>query len=40
MQCGYEMLCGVLVLSSGLGKNKYKHKTPRVHGLWPEISLW
>lgn len=37
MQCGNEQLCGILVLSSGLGKNKYNYKTPKVHGLWPEI---
>ena len=36
MQCRNEQLCGILVLSSGLGKGEYKYLQPKVHGLWPE----
>ena len=37
MQQDNKILYGMLVLSSGLGKGKYKHEQPRVHGLWPEV---
>jgi len=37
MDCGAGVaLCGVLVLQTGYGPDKYHHDTPGVHGLWPE----
>jgi len=32
--------CGVLALESGLGPGYYHHKTPSVHGLWPETGSY
>jgi len=37
MDCGASVaLCGVLVVQTGFGPDKYHHDTPSVHGLWPE----
>ena len=37
MDCGSAPLCGVMVLESGKGSQKYSHPAgPVVHGLWPE----
>ena len=39
MVCGDGVaLCGVLTLQTGLGEGDYKHPTPSVHGLWPEVA--
>ena len=39
MVCGEGVsLCGVLTLATGLGAGAYKHPTPSVHGLWPEVA--
>jgi hypothetical protein len=39
MVCGAGVaLCGVLTLATGLGAGAYKHPTPSVHGLWPEVA--
>lgn len=41
MECGDKVgLCGALALSSGLGSGNYKHATPAVHGLWPEVGSY
>lgn len=40
MDCGTAPLCGVLALETGYGKGYYKHKTPSVHGLWPETGKY
>jgi hypothetical protein len=37
MSCGGAELCGVLALETGLGEGNYRHDTPSVHGLWPEV---
>lgn len=37
MDCGTANVCGVLTLESGLGTGNYKHDTPVVHGLWPQV---
>lgn len=38
MNCGSGVsLCGVLTLETGQGSGNYKHDTPVVHGLWPQI---
>lgn len=41
MECGDKVgLCGVIAVSSGLGGGNYKHDTPSVHGLWPEVGSY
>lgn len=37
MDCGGAPLCGVIVLETGLGSGNYKHDSPCVHGLWPQV---
>eukprot|EP00924_Labyrinthula_sp_SR-Ha-C_P011303 snap_masked-scaffold_36-processed-gene-0.23-mRNA-1 protein AED:0.06 eAED:0.11 QI:0/-1/0/1/-1/1/1/0/188 len=37
LNCGRAKVCGILVLESGYGKNVYHHRTPMVHGLWPQV---
>lgn len=41
MICGTNVtLCGLLVLESGYGPNKYNHIDVGVHGLWPEVGQY
>lgn len=40
MECGGAPLCGVVVLETGLGSGHYRHDTPVVHGLWPEVGSY
>jgi hypothetical protein len=37
MSCGGAAICGVVTLESGLGSGYYRHPTPSVHGLWPQV---
>ena len=38
LKCGKGVLCGNLVLTSGLGTREYGGGTPRAHGLWPSTT--
>jgi len=39
MECGEGVpLCGVLTLETGRGGGAYRHASPVVHGLWPQVS--
>ena len=41
MECGEDVdLCGVVAMSSGLGGGNYKHDTPSIHGLWPQVDKY
>lgn len=37
MYCGTAPVCGVLTLETGYGTGYYKHDSPSVHGLWPQV---
>jgi hypothetical protein len=37
MDCGAVAVCGVIVLETGLGDGNYRHDSPVVHGIWPEV---
>ena len=32
--------CGVLTLQRGEGPRKYRHRTPQIHGLWPQVGKY
>ena len=36
MECNVKM-CGVLTLSTGLGRGEYQSDTAMIHGLWPQV---
>lgn len=37
MDCKGTKVCGILTLESGIGSGVYAHKSPCVHGLWPQV---
>jgi hypothetical protein len=40
MCCDDGTICGVLVIESGLGRNKYRHGDTGLHGLWVQSSKY
>ena len=40
MDCDGAPLCGVLTLETGLGRGKYAHEKPSLHGLWPQTGKY